>query len=144
MLTGVVSGALSVLFLQGKGTSLPQIYVGKEPVTFGKAQPLRAGGRLLIPLREVVERLGGTMIDGPLRRSSVVTVGRRRVKLSLTGGRSYVNGVPRSLRAAPWISKGEVVVPVRFFSDALGVATVDDPRRGILQIVPENGLRAQP
>ena len=114
------------------------VYVGRSPVEFKKAKPLYRGRLLLIPLREVVAKMG----DGPLRRSTSITVGNRRVDLALDGGRSRVNGVSRRIAAAPWISKGEVVAPLKFFSSVLGATTVNDPRRNFVQIVPGRRLGA--
>ena len=118
------------------------VYVGRSPVEFKKAKPLYRGRLLLIPLREVVAKMGGKMVDGPLRRSTFITVGNRRVDLALDGGRSRVNGVSRRIAAAPWISKGEVVAPLKFFSSVLGATTVNDPRRNFVQIVPGGRLGA--
>lgn len=122
------------------GQSAVEVYVGTKPVEFKTAQPVRKGSLMLIPLRETVEAMGGKVVDGPLRRRVYVTLGRRRVDLSMAGGRSWVNGIPRYVKTAPWISKGQVVVPARFFSDVLGAAMALDPRKGTVQIFPGGGL----
>ena len=119
-----------------------QVFVGKSPVVFTKAKPIYRGRLLLIPLREVVEKMGGKVVGGPLGRRTFITVGRRRVELALDGGRSRVDGIARRIAAAPWISKGQVVVPLRFFSSVLGATTVSNPKRGLVQIVPSGRVGA--
>lgn len=121
-----------------------RVYVGQSLVEYGKAQPVRRGRLLLIPLRETVEKMGGTVVRSPLGRRVFVTLGRRRVELSMNGGKSRLNGIPRVLKDAPWISRGEVVVPLGFFAHALGATTVDDRRRRVAQIVPRGGIAGKP
>lgn len=119
-----------------------QVFVGRARVEFEKAKPVYRGKLLLIPLREVVTAAGGKFNYGPLRKRALISLGRRRVDLSLTGGRTWVNGAPHVLRASPWISKGEVVVPLRFFTEALSLPTVNDPKRNLVVIVSRTEKKA--
>ena len=115
-----------------------QVYVGTAPVEFGAAKPLYKGGRWLVPLREVAEKMGWTVTSGPIGRLVTVSHGFRRVHLSLTGGRADRNGIPIRTRFYPQISKGKVLVPITFFSNGLGALTSYNPRRGTLQVFPRN------
>lgn len=128
-------------WLLGQATSPAfSVYVGATPVKYGAAQPLRSGKRMLVPLRATVEALGGT-VQGPIRHRLYINLGRRRVELSLNGGKSRIDGILRTLKAAPWISRGEAVVPPSFFTEALRLAIVIDPKGGSVQIVPGGGFR---
>lgn len=118
-----------------------QVYIGDSRVEFKKAQPVRRGALFLVPLREVVEKLGGTLVYGPLRRQAFVVRGRNRVTLALDGGTSRIDGFPRVLKAAPWISKGEIVVPADFFSEAMRLAVAKNAKLGFVRIFPNGGFR---
>ena len=118
------------------------VYVRDKKVAFGKAQPLRRGKLRLIPLRETVLAMGGSYTPGPIGRVVYLALGSRRVALALDGGESRVGGMPRALESRPWISRGEVVVPAGFFSEAMHVTVVTNPKQNLIRLFPSGGFRA--
>ena len=105
------------------GSTVINVTVNNEAVTFDKStRPIMMGGRILVPLRGVVERLGGTIQYDA--QSQVITGGQanleKQFRLRVGSGEALVNGKNQTLDSPPRVVNGVTYVPLRFVSEALG------------------------
>ena len=96
---------------------------GKE-VSFVDQGPIMRGGRVLVPLRGVFERMGADVTWD--RASNTVTAhrGERMIRLPLNGTTATVGGQTVTLDQPAVVLNGRALVPLRFLGESLG-ATVD-------------------
>lgn len=115
-----------------------QVYVRNERVRFDRVQPIRVGRRVLVPLRGVFEKMGATVRYDARRNRVLARRGKTRVELPLTGGnrRAFVNGRPRRLDAYPKISRGHVLVPIRFVAETLDASVAYSAPDATVRIMP--------
>ncbi len=104
------------------GDTVITVTVDKKPVAFTDAPPRMIGGRVMVPLRGVVENLGGTIQYDA--KSKVITGGHedngKQFRLRVGSSEALVNGTKMSLDAPPRILSGVTYVPLRFVSEAMG------------------------
>ncbi len=104
------------------GDTVITVTVDDQPVAFDEAPPRMIGGRVMVPLRGVVERLGGTIQYDA--KSKVITGGHadtnKQFRLRVGSGEALLNGTQMSLDAPPRVLSGVTYVPLRFVSEAMG------------------------
>jgi hypothetical protein len=93
------------------------------------AVPVIIQGRTMLPVRAIVEALGGTVSWDAARRAVGVILGAKTLELIIAKSFAAVNGIPVAIDPAnalvvPVIIKGRTMLPVRFVAEQLG-ATVD-------------------
>ena len=118
------------------GDTVITVTVNNEPVTFeATRRPMMMSGRVLVPLRGVLERLGGNVQWDPKNR--VVTGAHaganRQFRVRVGSNEALVNGETMNLDSPPRIANGTTYVPLRFVSEALGAKVVwDNARRSVV------------
>ncbi len=86
--------------------------------------PVLSSGTTLVPLRDVVEYLGGTIDwDGDTQRV-VISYNRNRISMTIGSKLAFVNGITSVLTAAPQLIDGVTMIPLRSVAQALK-CTVD-------------------
>ena len=122
------------------GDQVITVTVNQEPVEFTEARPLMLGGRVMVPVRGVFERLGGEVLWEPKGR--VVTGARKESKsqfrMRVGSSQALVNGRDTMLDAPPRLISGTVYVPLRFVSEALGANVVWDDAKDTVIITSED------
>lgn len=123
---GLAPALLLVVWGAPSAQAQVRVVVDQTPVVFAGQPPLEQGGRVLVPLRGVLERLGAfvrydsqTKVVTALRNATNITlpVGSRR---ALVGDRAVALDVPA------FIANSSVLVPLRFVSEALGARVTWD------------------
>jgi hypothetical protein len=121
-------GAASAALLMAVGITRADnigVRVNGERVDFPAAQPTQIAGRVMIPLRGVLQRLGADRVQWRPERQEVLvsgTAGDMRLRI---GDRvAVVNGRPVELDVPPMVIQDTTMVPLRFVSENLG-AKVD-------------------
>ncbi|RYG42021.1 copper amine oxidase N-terminal domain-containing protein, partial [bacterium] len=112
-----------------------RVTVNGEPVAFSGAGPRSVGGRILVPLRGVMEKLGAYVgYDGATK---TVTANRGDVDLMLVLGQrsATVNGRSVTLDVPAEQYLGSTMVPLRFMGEALGAQVLWDAPSMTVQIV---------
>jgi len=99
----------------------------------GKAVPLEAApiimnSRTLVPLRALIETLGGRVVWSPSARTVDMFLGEHSVDISVGGNIGYVNDKavaidPANPKVVPLIISGRTMLPLRFVTENFG-ATV--------------------
>ena len=87
--------------------------------------PVIKNGRTLVPIRAIIEALGGTVGWDATARKATVTLGSATVELWIGKSAAKVNGVstlidPANAKVVPEIINGRTMLPVRFVSENLG------------------------
>ncbi|MDR7423346.1 MAG: stalk domain-containing protein [Armatimonadota bacterium] len=96
-----------------------RVLVNGDPVAFD-VPPTEVGGRLLVPLRGVFERLGATVEWDPGTQRITARSADRTIELVVGQRDAAVNGRPVVLDVPPMLVGGRTMVPLRFVSEALG------------------------
>lgn len=83
--------------------------------------PLIKGGRTFLPIRAVVNEIGGdTQWDG-VEKKVIIHYGKKAVELWIGQTKARINGVDTTMPAAPFISEtGRTMLPLRFIGESLG------------------------
>jgi copper amine oxidase-like protein len=112
--------ALLLLIPLSPAAAQIQVRVNGDRVRFPAAQPVRSGGRVLIPLRAVVESLGAQVDWDPATQTITGRKGERNFTLQVGSHEASVDGRTMFLDALPQIVQGTTMVPLRFVAEALG------------------------
>lgn len=92
------------------------------------SRPAIKNGRTLVPIRAIIEALGGTVDWDGAARKATVTLGDTSLELWIGKSSATVNGVSTAIdssnaKVVPEIVNGRTMLPLRFVSENLG-ATV--------------------
>jgi len=82
--------------------------------------PLIQNGRALIPIRAVVEAMGGTVGWDAVAKTVVLTHGNDIIKLTIGSDTAYINETAQTLDTAPIIIKDVTMLPIRFVAESFG------------------------
>lgn len=106
-LTGFASGEISV-------------HYNGQSIAFPDAKPTMTGGRVLVPLRAVLDGMGINVKFDP--GTSLITASQNQtvVKLTLGSRNASVNGRLVTLDVPAQAVSGRTYVPLRFFGEAFG------------------------
>lgn len=107
--------------------------VNGQPVQFDQA-PVMMGGRVLVPLRGVFERLGASVQYNAATRSIQAQSGSTSIDLAVGSTVASINGQQQTLDQAPILVGGRAMVPLRFVSQALGANVTWDAGRQLVSI----------
>lgn len=117
------------------------VMVNGESVDFDGAQPEIAGGRTMVPMRGVLEALGAEVdYDHP---SKTVTAALGDVTLTHVIGTKEIDvsgGETLTMDAASYVKNGGTMVPLRFFSQALGYEVYWDKGQRTAVVLDKQGI----
>lgn len=102
--------------------------------------PIVIESHVLVPLRDIVDRLGGSVSYDAASGSIAVRQSGRVIQLALGSAVAYVNGRRVALDASPREFAGRVMVPLRVLTDALGASADYNPETNMVAIV--TGVRS--
>ncbi len=111
---------LFVLLFVATAQAAITVTVDGDPVIFGGTPPQMIGGRILVPLRGVMEKIGAQVSWQPELRTAVATKGATTVVLRIGERQAAVNDRPVMMDVPGMILAGSTMVPLRFLSEALG------------------------
>ena len=116
--------SISHAWAQANGAAVnapaPQVVVNNQPVQFNGQQPIEQGGRVLVPLRGVLEKMGA-YVDFDAHANTVIAFrGSTRITLPIGATQATVNDKPVPLDVPAQVVNGSTLVPLRFVAQALG------------------------
>ncbi len=118
---------LAVLFLivvlaVPAATAVAQVNVTVDgsAVQFTGTKPLTQTGRVLVPLRGVLEKIGAFVEWVPATRTVIAQKGDLYVELPVGAKSATVNGKQVALDVPAAVMAGSTMVPLRFLGEALG------------------------
>jgi hypothetical protein len=91
------------------------------------AAPFIKDGRTLLPVRALLEALGGSVQWTASTRTALVALGSRTVSLTIGSKTALVNGTPITLDVAPEIKNGRTFLPLRAVAESLGLDLAWEP-----------------
>lgn len=84
------------------------------------ASPALIDGVTMVPLRDVVEYMGGTLVWEQETQMINITCKRKRIIMNVGSKISFVNGIATPVTAAPALINGVTMIPVRSVASNLG------------------------
>jgi hypothetical protein len=101
--------------------------------------PIIKNGRTLLPIRPVVEALGGTVGWDGTEKKVTVTLGSTTIELWIGKNTARVNGVSKPIdstnsKVVPEIINGRTMLPLRFVTENLGCQLQWDPNTQTITI----------
>ena len=87
-------------------------------------KPIITNGRTLVPIRAIIEALGGSADWEENTQSILLTMEDDTIKMTAGSTGAYLNGKAETLDAAPAVINGRTMLPIRFIAESfnLGVA----------------------
>jgi hypothetical protein len=87
--------------------------------------PIIKNGRALVPIRPIVESLGGNVSWDPVNKSVTISLGSTTVELWIGKNTAKVNGKsvlidPNNQKVVPEIINGRTMLPLRFVAENIG------------------------
>ncbi len=98
------------------------------------SKPIIKDGRTLLPIRVLIESLGGTIKWNAKERKVTITLNGRSIILWIGKKTAVVNGNKVQLDVAPIIINGRTYLPLRFISENLGASVYWDPNNKTVTI----------
>jgi hypothetical protein len=89
--------------------------------------PIIREGRTLLPIRAVIEALGGSVGWDAVQRKATVTLGMHTVEVWIGSKEARVDGVNIALDVAAIIVNSRTLLPLRFVAENLGCTVTWDP-----------------
>ena len=86
----------------------------------GGTAPVIVSGRTLVPIRAIIENMGGTVEWNSETRESVLTYGENVIRLVIDSQTAYLNDTESALDTAPTIINGRTMLPIRFIAEGFG------------------------
>lgn len=113
--------ALALLGIPAAGARAQiRVTVNQTPVVFRGQAPIERGGRVLVPVREVLERAGASVRYDRQTETVLAFRGATNITLPVGGRRARVGERVVALETPAEIVRGSVLVPLRFMAEALG------------------------
>lgn len=112
-----------ILLAAAAGSIMAQslnVTINGDPVRFTGTQPMVVRGRVMVPLRGVLEQMGAFVGWDPATRTVFAQKSGTDVQLSIGSRTATVNGRTVTLDVPAQIIGGSTMVPLRFLSEALG------------------------
>ncbi|MBR6399872.1 MAG: copper amine oxidase N-terminal domain-containing protein [Firmicutes bacterium] len=85
--------------------------------------PVIADGRTLLPIRAVVEAMGGTAEWDAETKTTTLKKDDDNIQLTIGSKTAYLNGSADTLDTAPVIINGRTMLPLRFIAEGFGFVT---------------------
>lgn len=120
------------------------VFVNGEPVRFANVPPQRIDGRVLVPLRGVMEKLGAYVSYQASTRTVIAQRGDVDLQLTLGKRVATLNGREVTMDVPAMEYRGSTLVPLRFVGEALGVDVRWDQAAYAVRINTETGVETNP
>lgn len=103
------------------------VLVNEQKVSFADQKPQVVAGRVYVPMRGVLEKMGANVQWNERERAIVAMHGDKTVMLPAQG-QAMVNGRPVATDAPAFIENGRTMVPLRFMAETFGAQVNWDPQ----------------
>lgn len=130
--TNVTSNhTISAQFEEAKKQTVIVLHIGNSMFSVNghlmglDSPPVIKNGRTLVPIRAIIESLGGTVGWDATARKATVALGTASIDLWIGRSVASVNGVPTpvdsaNVKVVPEIMNGRTMLPLRFVSESIG------------------------
>lgn len=108
------------------------VILNGEKLSFDQP-PVIVDGRTLVPIRTVVEAMGGTVAWDDTTKTATLTYGRHIITLTVNSTTAYLDGQANTLDVAPQIIGDRTLMPIRFIAERFGfTADWDNNSRSVI------------
>lgn len=83
-------------------------------------KPMIVNNRTLLPIRALVEALGGTVDWNDSEKKVTVNLGQNNIELWIDSKDTKINGEQKSIEVAPQIINGRTMIPLRYVIENIG------------------------
>jgi len=98
-------------------------------------RPLISNGTTMVPIRAIIESLGGSVGWDAAARRLDIRLGSRTVTMWVGKTTATVGGRGRTMSTAPALIGGRTMIPLRFAAENLGcLVGWDQPSRGVMMV----------
>lgn len=122
--------------LTAAAVAQPQIKVMVEnkPVTFD-APIIDRDGVTMVPLRNLVDAMGGTLRWDITRQTVTVWRASKRIDVTLNSRQGMVNGKTIQMDEAPFLNKGRLYAPLKFIAESSGYLVSHEKGAYVLRVI---------
>jgi spore coat protein H len=103
------------------GNGISVLFDGSK-LAFPDQQPVNQAGSILVPVKTIFDALGAEVIWDETAKTVTAVKGDMTIVLAIGSKTAYVNDSPIQLEVSAAILGDRTMVPVRFISEALGLA----------------------
>lgn len=90
--------------------------------------PVIVNGRTLLPVRAVVEQMGGTVAWNGETQEVTLTYGKDEIKLTIDRPSAMLNGEEKTLDVAPTVMNDRTMLPIRFIAESFKFSVLWDDK----------------
>lgn len=101
--------------------------------------PIIVDGRTLVPIRAVIEEMGGNVDWDASTKTVTLSLGTNIIKLTIGSATAYLNDVAETLDVAPQIINGRTLLPIRFIAEGFDFDVNWDGDNKIVNIITKTG-----
>ena len=129
--------ALAALGLAGAAGAqgVPTVTVNQQPLAFQGQPPVEQGGRVLVPLRGVLEKLGAYVEFDNRTQTVTAFRGATHITLQIGARSATVDNRAVGLDVPAQVINGSTLVPLRFVAESLGAQVSFDVSTNTVAIV---------
>lgn len=102
------------------GNSVMTVNGREKPIDESGTVPIIKNGYTLLPIRAVVEAMGGTVEWNGASQTAMLSQGDSTIKLTIDSKTAFLNGAAVNLDAAPELVNGITMLPIRFIAESFG------------------------
>ena len=107
------------------------------------AVPIIKNGRTLLPIRAIVESIGGTVNWDANEQEMTIQVENRTIQLGIGQTTAVVDGASVPIDVAPQVFNGCILLPLRFIAENLGMAVQWDAASQTVTLTYKRGAFTQ-
>lgn len=96
--------------------------------------PTVINGRTLVPIRAIIEELGGNVSWQQETQTVILTYKTNEIKLSINSNAAYLNGKEYTLDVAPQIINERTMLPIRFIAEGFNFNVFWDYETSVITI----------
>ncbi len=105
--------------------------------------PVILNSRTLLPVRAVVEEIGGSVEWNADTRTVELQSGDNNIKLEIDSTTAYLNNEPHTLDAPPTIIGGRTMLPIRFIAEGFGLEVNWDSAEQTITLVKGSDVQSE-
>lgn len=103
--------------------------------------PVIRNSRTLMPVRTVVEEMGGSVAWDNSSRTAVLTLGENEIRLIIDSTTAYFNNEAAALDTAPIIINDRTFLPIRFIAESFGFIVEWDETNSTVTIIKQTNIQ---
>lgn len=99
----------------------PQMLVNgvEKEIDFGRGTaPILQNNRTLLPVRAIVEEMGGTVLWDGASQEVTLSLGANEIRLVIDSTTAYLNDTAQTLDVAPTVLNDRTMLPIRFIAES--------------------------